>query len=1306
MIYLKRRWFRTIFFVVVLSLMIKFAHANIEQFPINITVAITGFTNAEKADCPSLVNNYGNGSQLGLDIYIKNRIIDGTPGFSKQTLNFKTYVKDVLPNEWAPAISILWPTESLRAGAMATKLAPWYTIKIYETENTKKWKETGAHVVDFTCDQMYKNNSNTNDGNQAVDYTWDYYAVYNGTGTENILNAAYIAGQVANKSKGDGTYMTQWGTQYWALTGKVWEWMFDYYYDNIFLAQSIQIGESLSARIANGQTWKFYLTLNGQEEGFKVDPFFSLSYLQLRVLNPSGTVVASDLSTSYTKSLTINKPQMQAGNWTLEVYASSVSGKYGGFDLTTNFIDTSPEDVAEKTGGINFTSANLNYISTCDPQEGFVAVMKGKEANTTDVLINITNATVQATNAFLTSLIVPNHKMWVTMDTKPGPGFAGKVGDVSKVDGNLSHTELGQIMFDADVQLKMDHFGQSQNLVESLVNNWEENVVGDPSKWPGFYARVWISSDSVTANGTGCKIFITNSTLKVNSVVDAVWVNGGGYQAELAQFKADLEAGLAEIAAEAEIKVNVDPKYEALRRAHASIALAQWYKKQPGENIIYNKLIDSNNLSGLYKNFDQSYYETKAWQYLYSFQYYNNGWNWWDYTVYGGVELTKVNPEVEGELGNHTAELIENATLYSYAAENNSVYFATLKNPNKPDLVPLALGFSSLTPDANEILNITVAVRNEGPANASNFKLKYMESYTSPNDYTAQYLIGEKEITNLASNETALISILTNFSVIGIRNISVEVDYTDVTSELNELNNQINELVNVVNPKPTTSIVAPPNGAPAYVNLPTILTGYGTDYKDESLNESLYEWTSSKDGYLGSGSLIYANLSLGDQVIYLTVEDSDGNKDVDQVIILVLASQPPVITINSPSNSQAFPEGATVYLDGKALDPEDGNIMGNALIWTSSIDGYLGSGGTIFTNSLSVGVHNLTLNATDFSQVSAVSVLSIIIEESTPIINITLPENNATFYYTENSITFNGTATDPHDGDLSSKLNWTSSLDGYLGTGLSFIKALSQGAHLITASVMDSYGLTGLDQTQFVVLEPQPPIVSIISPTNNQQIINGVLFTFKGIATDPETGSLVGNSLSWKSSLNGNLGSGTEFNRSNFTVGSYQIILAAVDNDNQSANVSVNVTVISAPPNVTIVSPVPGSVYSLGWNITFEGTAQDYEDGNLSGNSLVWISDRDGVIGTGNAFTLNNLSSGFHKITLKATDSHNVSSTANVIIPVVGPGSLTFTTLSDGSYIKNLTYAGAGSQVVYIKLPKTANVTNAKLNISGYGVQN
>ena len=105
-----------------------------------------------------------------------------------------------------------------------------------------------------------------------------------------------------------------------------------------------------------------------------------------------------------------------------------------------------PEDkfTPTKPGGINFTSADLNYISTCNPSNGLEVVMKGIEANATagNVIINITNATIQATDAFLTSLIIPNHNMWVTMDTKPGNGFAWKTGDVSSVDSMLKRTKV------------------------------------------------------------------------------------------------------------------------------------------------------------------------------------------------------------------------------------------------------------------------------------------------------------------------------------------------------------------------------------------------------------------------------------------------------------------------------------------------------------------------------------------------------------------------------------------------------------------------------------------------------------------------------------------------------------------------------------------------------------------------------------------------------------------------------------------------------------------------------------------------
>jgi len=54
------------------------------------------------------------------------------------------------------------------------------------------------------------------------------------------------------------------------------------------------------------------------------------------------------------------------------------------------------------------------------------------------------------------------------------------------------------------------------------------------------------------------------------------------------------------------------------------------------------------------------------------------------------------------------------------------------------------------------------------------------------------------------------------------------------------------------------------------------------------------------------------------------------------------------------------------------------------------------------------------------------------------------------------SITFQGTATDPEDGNIAPSLTWTSSRDGQIGTGASFTRTLSSGNHTITAALVDS----------------------------------------------------------------------------------------------------------------------------------------------------------------------------------------------------------------------------------------------------------
>ncbi len=73
----------------------------------------------------------------------------------------------------------------------------------------------------------------------------------------------------------------------------------------------------------------------------------------------------------------------------------------------------------------------------------------------------------------------------------------------------------------------------------------------------------------------------------------------------------------------------------------------------------------------------------------------------------------------------------------------------------------------------------------------------------------------------------------------------------------------------------------------------------------------------------------------------------------------------PMVTIALPAPGLAIDEGATLELAGSATDPQDGALDPAALSWSSSLDGPLGSGSALMIASPSVGVHTITLSATD-----------------------------------------------------------------------------------------------------------------------------------------------------------------------------------------------------------------------------------------------------------------------------------------------------------------------------------------------------
>lgn len=237
------------------------------------------------------------------------------------------------------------------------------------------------------------------------------------------------------------------------------------------------------------------------------------------------------------------------------------------------------------------------------------------------------------------------------------------------------------------------------------------------------------------------------------------------------------------------------------------------------------------------------------------------------------------------------------------------------------------------------------------------------------------------------------------------------------------------------------------------------------------------------------------------------------------------------------------------------------------------------------------------------------------------------------------------------------------------------------------------------------------PSVRIDAPADSAvfQLDNEVTFT--GTATDAEESSLKGSSLSWSSSIDGQIGSGASFATDNLSRGTHQITLTATDDQGLADSASISITInpsTNTLPTATITNPATGLTYDEGDFIEFTGTGFDTEDQWLSGLSLVWYSNRDGQIGTGNSVITNSLSTGTHTISLKATDSENTSNIDTITVTIRNtPPVATINSPADGDTFlvgQSISFDGMGVDA------EDGNLTGYSLtwtasngNVIGYG---
>ena len=97
----------------------------------------------------------------------------------------------------------------------------------------------------------------------------------------------------------------------------------------------------------------------------------------------------------------------------------------------------------------------------------------------------------------------------------------------------------------------------------------------------------------------------------------------------------------------------------------------------------------------------------------------------------------------------------------------------------------------------------------------------------------------------------------------------------------------------------------------------------------------------------------------------------------------------------------------------------------------------------------------------------------IVVGNDAPVVSITNPVDGSNFA-SGATILFEGTANDTEDGDITSNLVWNSDIDGQIGTAGSFSVILTDGTHIITASVTDS-GSASISLTVGTPPPPPPP---------------------------------------------------------------------------------------------------------------------------------------------------------------------------------------------------------------------------------------
>jgi hypothetical protein len=387
---------------------------------------------------------------------------------------------------------------------------------------------------------------------------------------------------------------------------------------------------------------------------------------------------------------------------------------------------------------------------------------------------------------------------------------------------------------------------------------------------------------------------------------------------------------------------------------------------------------------------------------------------------------------------------------------------------------------------------------------------------------------------------------------------------------------------------------------------------------------------------------------------------------------------PPAAAITSHADGDEVFAGAEVLLTGNVSDADGASesltvtwIIGGLHTCTDAVADETGL--TSCAAVIEEGKGDVSLQVQDpGNEVGQANITLVVIPNEAPVALILSPTDSGTFY-SDQPITFEGSASDAEDAAEDLIINWNSDLDGDLAlqatpdsTG-SFTGngPLSQGTHLISLTATDTVSKTGTDTVTISVGPPNTePSCEITAPVSGSAGEEGALIQFEGLVSDPD----IANSLltvEWSSDKDGVIG-GSNPNSSGdvaflydaLTAEAHVITMTVTDEVGVPCSDFITYTVGTAP-TITLTAPSTGDSFKLGEYISFSAEVSDSED-SPTALTLGWTSSLDGSFSSQGAdstgvaqFQDNGLAEGTHALTVTVTDSTGLFATAIANFEVV-----------------------------------------------------